>query len=54
MENALVYGYPCMNSTATIFYMNNPKVRKALHIPDTMPGITEWYMCKQVDKLEEI
>lgn len=34
---------PCTNTTATSTYLNNPFVRKALHIPEQLPG---WDMCK--------
>nr|KAF6471044.1 cathepsin A [Molossus molossus] len=33
---------PCTNTTATSTYLNNPFVRKALHIPEQLPG---WDMC---------
>ena len=34
---------PCTNTTATSTYLNNPLVRKALHIPEQLPP---WDMCK--------
>lgn len=34
---------PCTNTTATSTYLNNPLVRKALHIPEQLPS---WAMCK--------
>lgn len=34
---------PCTNTTATSTYLNNPYVRKALHIPEQLP---RWDMCK--------
>nr|KAF6329793.1 cathepsin A [Myotis myotis] len=33
---------PCTNTTAASTYLNNPFVRKALHIPEQLPG---WDMC---------
>ena len=34
---------PCTNTTAASTYLNNPYVRKALHIPEQLP---HWDMCK--------
>lgn len=34
---------PCTNTTAASTYLNNPYVRKALHIPEQLP---RWDMCK--------
>lgn len=34
---------PCTNTTAPSTYLNNPYVRKALHIPEKLP---RWDMCK--------
>lgn len=34
---------PCTNTTAASTYLNNPFVRKALHIPEQLP---HWDMCK--------
>lgn len=34
---------PCTNTTAPSTYLNNPYVRKALHIPESLP---HWDMCK--------
>uniref|UniRef100_A0A8D1U2S2 Carboxypeptidase n=1 Tax=Sus scrofa TaxID=9823 RepID=A0A8D1U2S2_PIG len=36
---------PCTNTTAASTYLNNPYVRKALHIPEQLP---QWDMCKWV------
>ncbi|ELU03509.1 hypothetical protein CAPTEDRAFT_187771 [Capitella teleta] len=38
-------GYPCVNSTATIVYLNDPAVREALHIPRDLPDTGEWRLC---------
>lgn len=34
---------PCTNTTAASTYLNNPYVRRALHIPEQLP---RWDMCK--------
>lgn len=34
---------PCTNTTAPSTYLNNPFVRKALHIPEQLP---HWDLCK--------
>ena len=36
---------PCTNTTAASNYLNDPQVRKALHIPEQLP---RWDMCKWV------
>lgn len=36
---------PCINSTAQINWLNRGDVRKALHIPDTLPS---WDICRWV------
>lgn len=36
---------PCTNTTAASTYLNNPLVRKALHIPEQLP---RWDVCKWV------
>ncbi|KAB1262288.1 Lysosomal protective protein [Camelus dromedarius] len=36
---------PCTNTTAASTYLNDPYVRKALHIPEQLP---QWDMCKWV------
>lgn len=47
-------GYPCVNSTATILYLNEPDVKEALHVPFALPGIEEWFMCtRYADLLEK-
>ncbi|VDP14290.1 unnamed protein product [Onchocerca flexuosa] len=41
-NNSLTSDAPCMNDSAMIQYMNNPDVRRALHIPQDLP---EWDVC---------
>ena len=36
---------PCTNATAPSNYLNDPQVRKALHIPEQLP---RWDLCKWV------
>ncbi|XP_071959695.1 lysosomal protective protein-like [Antedon mediterranea] len=36
---------PCINATAIITYLNDPAVRKALHIPDT---VQDWDICSDI------
>ena len=36
---------PCTNTTAASNYLNDPHVRKALHIPEQLP---RWDLCKWV------
>uniref|UniRef100_A0A2K6R704 Carboxypeptidase n=1 Tax=Rhinopithecus roxellana TaxID=61622 RepID=A0A2K6R704_RHIRO len=40
---------PCTNTTATSTYLNNPYVRKALHIPEQLP---QWDMCNFLVNLQ--
>ncbi|XP_054429642.1 lysosomal protective protein isoform X1 [Pteronotus mesoamericanus] len=40
---------PCTNTTATSTYLNNPFVRKALHIPEQLPS---WDMCNFLVNLQ--
>uniref|UniRef100_A0A8C4N9I5 Carboxypeptidase n=1 Tax=Equus asinus asinus TaxID=83772 RepID=A0A8C4N9I5_EQUAS len=40
---------PCTNTTATSTYLNNPYVRKALHIPDQLP---QWDVCNFLVNLQ--
>ncbi|XP_037020508.2 lysosomal protective protein isoform X1 [Artibeus jamaicensis] len=40
---------PCTNTTATSTYLNNPLVRKALHIPEQLPA---WVMCNFLVNLQ--
>ncbi|XP_005085045.1 lysosomal protective protein [Mesocricetus auratus] len=40
---------PCTNTTAPSTYLNNPYVRKALHIPEKLP---RWDMCNLVVNLQ--
>ncbi|XP_021494136.1 lysosomal protective protein [Meriones unguiculatus] len=40
---------PCTNTTAPSTYLNNPYVRKALHIPEKLP---RWDMCNFVVNLQ--
>ena len=51
-ERAIHMGYPCVNSTATILYLNEADVKEALHVPFVLPGIEEWHMCtRYADRL---
>ncbi|XP_011765205.2 lysosomal protective protein [Macaca nemestrina] len=40
---------PCTNTTAASTYLNNPYVRKALHIPEQLP---QWDMCNFLVNLQ--
>lgn len=40
---------PCTNTTAPSNYLNNPYVRKALHIPESLP---RWDMCNFLVNLQ--
>ncbi|KAF6087728.1 cathepsin A [Phyllostomus discolor] len=40
---------PCTNTTAASTYLNNPLVRKALHIPEQLPS---WDMCNFLVNLQ--
>jgi len=43
LENdGLKGGYPCLNTTAETIYLNNPAVRRALHVKDNLP---DWTVC---------
>ncbi|XP_029468786.1 lysosomal protective protein-like [Rhinatrema bivittatum] len=41
-QKPLKGGMPCINATASRIFLNNPEVRKALHIPAEVP---EWELC---------
>ncbi|XP_030067878.1 lysosomal protective protein [Microcaecilia unicolor] len=43
-QNPNYKGVPCLNSTATTTFLNNPRVRKALHIPEDLP---QWEVCNE-------
>lgn len=45
LEKALRGVPPCINSTAQMNWLNRGDVRKALHIPDTLPP---WDICRWV------
>nr|XP_033818509.1 lysosomal protective protein-like [Geotrypetes seraphini] len=44
-QNPSYKGVPCLNSTSTSTFLNNPQVRKALHIPEE---VQKWEVCNEI------